>query len=80
MRIIKEGNIVKEVKCSYCNCEYEFETKDICDEYYSNIISSDYSYEERFVRKFVYCPECGEKYYIRQMSNHYSKLIAENVD
>lgn len=66
MKIIKEGNIEKKVTCSYCNCEYEYDAKDICDEYYSEIITTNYSYKERFIRKFVCCPECGEKYYIRK--------------
>lgn len=67
MKIIKEGNIEKKVTCSYCNCEYEYDVKDICEDYqisaYSLICPANY---ERFVCKFVYCPECGEKYYIRK--------------
>lgn len=67
MKIIKEGNIEKKVTCSYCNCEYEYNVKDICEDYqtsdYSLIYPTNY---ERIVRKFVCCPECGEKYYIRK--------------
>lgn len=67
MKIIKEGNIEKKVTCSYCNCEYEYDAKDICEEYqtfaYSLVYPTNY---EKNVRKFVCCPECGEKYYIRK--------------
>ena len=67
MKIIKEGNIEKKVTCSYCNCEYEYDVKDICDEYQTLTCSFYYPTNyERIVRKFVCCPECGEKYYIRK--------------
>ena len=67
MKIIKEGNIEKKVTCSYCNCEYEYNAKDICEDYqffdYNLIYPTNY---EQKVSKFVCCPECGEKYYIRK--------------
>ena len=68
MKIIKEGNIEKKVTCSYCNCEYEYNAKDICEDYrtsaYSLIYPANY---EKIICKFVCCPECGEKHYIKEV-------------
>ena len=67
MKIIKEGNIEKKVTCSYCNCEYEYDVKDICEDYRTSayILCYPTNYEKT-ICKFVCCPECGEKHYIRE--------------
>lgn len=67
MKIIKEGNIEKKVTCSYCNCEYEYDAKDICEDYQTSAYSLCYlANYEKIICKYVCCPECGEKYYIRK--------------
>lgn len=57
MRIIKQGKLIKQVKCDYCKCEFEYGAEDIKEDY-------DYPYgcfSHSAKQKYVKCPECGNK-------------------
>lgn len=61
MKIIKPGKLEKKVKCSYCECEFEYDVEDIKEDY-------DYPYTcfaSSTKQKFVKCPECGNKIKIK---------------
>lgn len=62
MKVIKDGRLAKQVICSYCGCIYEYNGKDVKIEYdYCNITSCYVNAE----RKYVECPQCGEKHYLK---------------
>lgn len=53
MKIIKDGKFAKQVTCKYCECIYKYNGKDviIC------FVNTE--------RKYVECPQCGEKHYLK---------------
>lgn len=66
MKIIKNGKLAKQVTCSYCECVYEYNGKDVKIEYdyCSNYINTTSCYKN-VERKYIPCPQCGEKYYLK---------------
>lgn len=63
MKIIKEGKLEKKVKCSYCECEFEYDVEDIKEDHVHSFdcIAAISKGKQRFVR----CPECGNKIKVR---------------
>ena len=54
MKIIKHWNTLKRTRCNKCNCEFEYRQIDIK--------SSSYKYKGmQYIKRFLQCPECGEK-------------------
>lgn len=71
MKIIKDGKLARQVTCQYCECIYEYNGEDVKTEYdYANsyIQSSYYVNEDR---KYVECPQCGEKHYLKIKDKNY---------
>lgn len=65
MKVIKDGKLAKQVTCKYCECIYEYNGKDVkieCDYCNSILPLSCYVNVER---KYVECPQCGEKHYLK---------------
>lgn len=61
MKIIKEGKLEKKQKCSYCECEFEYDVEDIEEGYDNPFDGLAGCPKQRFVR----CPECGNKIKVR---------------
>lgn len=62
MRIIKQGKLIKQVKCDYCKCEFEYDSLDIKEEekivgFAGTSCCSSVSIPMKYVR----CPECNNK-------------------
>ena len=73
MRIIKSGKLKnKIIKCSNCECEFEYEVTDI-QKIYQSYVTLTYSHQNKMVH-CVYCPECGKKYDL------FSTLETQNFD
>lgn len=63
MKVIKNGKLVKQVTCSYCECVYEYNGKDVKIEYdFCNIPSCCITAGRRYVQ----CPQCNEVYYLKK--------------
>lgn len=68
MKIINLGKINPKIKCSYCNCEYEFNSSDIEREYSITYEMMQYKPDQPdFRRRYVKCPICKEKTYIDEL-------------
>lgn len=69
MKIIKEGNVNRQVTCPICGCIYEFDRHDIREDH-------DYSYAlttylpTYAITKYVECPCCGERHNIGVTYSH----------
>lgn len=64
-RIIKHGaNIIKQITCLRCGCEFEYSQDDIVTEQFLHAMGN---LSDGTVRTNLYvtCPECGEKIYIK---------------
>lgn len=68
MKISNIGKLNPKVKCSYCNCEYEFDANDIKKEYSIDYEMMQYKPNQYdFRRRYVECPICKEKVYIDEL-------------
>lgn len=64
-RIIKHGaNIIKQITCLRCGCEFEYSQDDIETEQFLHTVGN---LSDGTIRTNLYvtCPECGEKLYIK---------------
>ena len=63
-RIIKHGaNIIKQITCLHCGCEFEYSQDDIETEQF---LQTRGNLSDGTIRTntYVACPECGEKLYL----------------
>ena len=65
MKVIKDGKLAKQVTCSYCDCIYEYNGKDVKIEYDYCSQTIHISCYKNAERKYVECPQCGEKHYLK---------------
>lgn len=63
MRIIKSGKLKnKIIKCTDCECEFEYELTDIVKICLNTaVLTYPYRYQTNHC---VYCPECGKEHYL----------------
>lgn len=62
MKIIKHGNLNNIIICTNCQCEFEYNNSDI------KVELSEYTTTSAICDRFVLCPECGAKIYIKSVS------------
>ena len=60
MKILENS---KQIRCSSCDCLYEFDNKDVNYEYRTEW---GFLFNTTYKDYFVKCPVCEKKYYLRE--------------